>query len=1487
MYESDNESGPWMKSEITIDSSSIFLTNSKKYIKIQLEIFSEVEDVTALGLLLFINVLIHDIETPVISDSARSILSKFPTWTALYEDSIEAATPSLKIPQSVGGKFISSLVGEYLDNFESELNLQDINSFISTADEDVIDWVYVSYSVPSSAISVSGDGIELARSSSLENFYESRKTDYVYYHNFIDNQIITLKKFNNLSIDGKTYDQDAMLYFNIFDEFGSRVALKRLYLENNSNYKKRILDVYKNPPSVDLNGLKLTLRRELDIWRAYGATPNSDYFGATPEILEITDIESSTPYVSFGGNPSKDFYSFVRYINETYPSNMGYANWDEAIWDYAGLSGEGMSHIPFVYDTATPLGEYFQSGFGDFEDGKLLIVSDNSATMPFEGYFQADGFMISSYKDHYNPIEIDFEYYADYILGVVPDPDVSNPNSATPYNAGVSVVYEIHMPAHNQYATPSIFYTNMSYLDRNDFFVKNYYLQSSDASPEYNLIQVINSDGLTNENISFKEKTYDYSYVNTQATPNTNSIDISKASEIRIVAKSKWNESTDSYVTNSYADYRIAFNEDGRGYWVNPAPGSYISLSTPNINYVNSNFKIGSTVYGTKNITGTTDTIEGRMVVNSFNDPSILDDVLITKDEIKAPLIFPTNSTPQNIYFSSKKINPEPLYNTVQSFELKDPEHGGISYNHIDDVEYFIPASPNIILNIYNEKFNYPEENTYSAASSGYFDAATVNYNTGSETFIITTGTSATPYYPFKSPVWSQLNEPLSSTPMIYGYLDKYGNAYKDTETIEDSGRSINSSQIDSFVTRCSLSRQSFGLSQEDNENYIITSIDAVSTSEDVILSIPNKQVSSSGFAPDSAVNFIEEIYNPNTQVYEYGEITVNAHYADYYDNKNISLLDTKQPDLNVGWLDLPDNEYYIYSAPIIEAYTGQFFELQLTDIPRQGAPVIINVYNDGATVQYDELLFADASTPGNLTFYNEETVIGSDNAVLYLAYPNISNITLQDTYTGNVLVQSSLNPEFYIWTSVDQAGNYIIDEDDETEYYIFNSDFIQSGNQIYSLSYNEFAILDSETYESRIIPGREYLVTYTVNNSFYIDKNYYDSNLDDYFGKIYFSSTPQLTSLYNITYEGSKYKTSTPSGLYLNSLSNPIDEGFVFVSDYDYNFDTAGVWISPQKIFDTSDDIIYISIVSYDINKNPKPYQTFRIYGDEITAENEYVTTNQNGFATTSFKYSGPIPAEKTQIEVHISGISYPASNAHENSSAGTFEDSYLIDLAISNIYTYDFKAAPDKMNIKADGLGDIYIKGYIRQGNVPPSSTPVIYWKKARTAYSSLEEVDYSVSQSTPGRYGTAGIVYADEYGNFNIGPFYAQDRTKPGYWFVSMETELASTPSSTPVTIYGDIVYWYENYDNLHYSNELVPLPGSYTAIPSSGSEIIDSPGFTYQHYNMEFDNQSASTVNWLPPRWFPISRYDQYQMGFFGSTPNIISEYQDLNSDYEDS
>jgi hypothetical protein len=74
------------------------------------------------------------------------------------------------------------------------------------------------------------------------------------------------------------------------------VGLNRLYLESNSSFKFRILDVFKNPISSNISGFKKTLRRELDLWTAFGATPDHNAEYATPTILEMTDIESSLEF---------------------------------------------------------------------------------------------------------------------------------------------------------------------------------------------------------------------------------------------------------------------------------------------------------------------------------------------------------------------------------------------------------------------------------------------------------------------------------------------------------------------------------------------------------------------------------------------------------------------------------------------------------------------------------------------------------------------------------------------------------------------------------------------------------------------------------------------------------------------------------------------------------------------------------------------------------------------------------------------------------------------------------------------------------------------------------------------------------------------------------------------------------------------------------------------------------------------------------------
>lgn len=1483
IYESDSENGPWMKSESSSNSTGVFLFNSKPYIKIELQIIYEEENVDELGLLLFINVLIHDPISPVVTDSVRSILSNFPTWTAIYEDSIEKATPELATPVSVGAKFLNSLVSDYLDLFDAKLDLNSINSFISTADEDEIDWLYISYNVPASAMQILGDDISLARSSSLNDFYLSKKDDFIYFHNLSDNQIMTLKKFENLTIDGQTYDQEPLLFFNTFDEFGTRVGLKRLYLENNTNYKKRILDVYQNIPSADTEGLKRTLRRELDIWRAFGSTPDSNYFGATPEVLEILDLESSTPYVSFDNVPQKNFIEFVKFLNENYPSTFGYIKWEDGIWDTAGLNYEGINTVPFIHDTEKATGDYFQPGVGDLDDALVVIENESYATVSFEGYFKADGFKVTSYDDVYAPIKIAYEYFGHYSFDNVPNPDANNPSASTPSaNGGVNLVYEIALKAHNQYSTPSVFYKNFSYQDREDFIVKNFYSQNSPASPEFNLIKIFNSDGLSDPAIEFFEKTYGYTYLNTDATPANSSMDLADASTIKVVANARWNILTQQYENVTNANYRVAFNEHTSGYQVNPSFGTEFSIASPNINYINSNFKIGSTVYGTKTISGYTDVIDSELYINSDNDISVIDDKLIPLDNFKDTIVYPIGSTPQNLIIRNVKVYPSPLYNTLQTQELKDLQYGGYSENPYNSgLEYFIPSSPNILIETYSSV-----DGSGSPTSSNYFETSTINYSSNANSVVITTGLSATPYYPFKKPVWSIIGEnELKSTPMIFGYLDRFGNAYKSDEQIENSGRSPNPNNVDSFIDKYVLSSKSFGITSQEieDEKYIITNINPISSTEEIVLSSSKTSIKSNTFSPDTLIDVIyqdNEIVDGQVQ-YTYSPISVDAKSVNIFNNKTINIFDTQQPSLKTGWLYLPNEEYYIYAKPILDVYNGQFFELNTTEVPMQGAPVIVTVFDNGKIVNYEELFFNDSSTPGNATFYNEETLYGSDDKSLYLAYPNISNIQIyvEDMFNGRVLINDPLNPEFWVWSFVDQDGNYILDLNDNGQYYLSFLTYIQSGDDIYYLAGNRFQILNSITQQSEIIPGREYKIRYKVDDAFYVERNE---------KKIYLSSTPSEPSIYHVTYESSEYLSSTPSGLSINSIDNPLDEGFIYATDETYEFDTASVWISPYKISKEEDDLIYVSIISYDINKNPKPNQTFRIYGDYITAEQEYLTTNENGFGKTIIRYTGLSP--NTTLLLTVSGISYPdpLENANINSSSGSFSEQYSITLMENKVADYTLKAVSDKIKIKANATDEVNIKGYIRDSDNQAHGTPIIYWRKARTAYEAINSVAYSTNSSTPDRYGTSGYVTADENGNFIIGPFYSQERTDPGLWFVAVDTELASTPSATPVTIYGDVVYWFENYDNIHYSNEPLPLPRFYSSAPLTGDEIISQPAFTYRYYDMEFDATPSATpdLNWTPPKWFQISRYDQYQMGLLGSTPNIVSNYTNLYPDYED-
>jgi hypothetical protein len=1488
MHESDTEDGPWLKSSLSFDSNIIFIRNAKPWIKIELEIFSENIDVSTLGLLFYLEIGIHEPTSPVISNSARNILRRFPTWTKLFDDSLEPATPSLAVPQSTGGKFLTALVQENIDAIVSEIDLRDINAYINSADENMLAWAYVSYDIPTNLQTIVGDDVILSPVNSLSDFHRSKITDHVYYYNPMDKQILVMREYVTLSINGTPYEQYAVNIFNNFDEFGARVGLERLYKETNFRYKQRILDVSKNIPGIHSDGLKRTLRRELDIWKAYGIDVNSNDVEAMPYILEMSDLEKTTPYFSPSGKPEKMFKDLVEDLNNRYPSNIGYVKWGEGTWDYSGMDGEGVSRIPAIYDTDTsPLLEYYQPGIGDFSDGRFILESLEKSTISFNGSMSIAGVHKTGIEYAYTPILVDYSWYVNY-LRTVQDYDAgrqkvdtvsytigdigpgggkifitpstvgnstgkyfetapvatevsitwatgsnqsiavsgadgtaigtgaqntidivaqsgnvaatsaavycseldfggysdwfmpslgelrelhsskniigdfdnftywssSEVDAATAWtkvffpsehpddgleqsdstkdggpkvrpirsfistetyiveneSIGVGLTYEIVMPPHDNYATPSTFYSNLNYSNRDDFYVGNRFPATSSASPEFNYIRIFDQEGNTIPDIVFKDKVYNQIYLNTHASPITNNINFYDASSVKITfSNGGWNYISQTYDTSlATASYWASFSTNSPSFYTNPVANSHTSMTTPNRQPQDANIKIGSTNYSTKIVSLNTSPLQSTVVLNSQNDPTVsgISTESIYINEMLDRVILPFDATPQYLYVDVSAPN------GVGYFGSEDIERniiGGRTTNPDDNSQYLIPSSPNILWQPFNSS-------NASIGASDYFDSATISYASAPHYMLIESATSS--YYPIYFNTYESFT--AEATPNLFsGYIDSLDNVY---ETGEDPLNSY--FNADSFLSKIYLSKDSFGLLQDDV--YIIKDA-TLNTAQDSVLAYVESQ--------DALLNNLNSSFSQDI------ETSVDVH----------AKKDKISSALHTGWIYLDENDYYIYANPVTESSSGRFFNVNLSNTPRNGAPVLVKV--DGQ--DYRNIAFEDAATPGKLTFQNSEVVNASANEIIYLAYKDVMDVSILDNYTGKEILDTILVNE------------------------------------------NEITLINEDTPESAATPfvyDREYLVTYKVNNAWYLDNDVYDPIADAYNSVIYFSSTPNSNSSYNITYENSINDITYPINLQLNSSLNPIDEGYIYISKEDYPFSHVEAHLSPAYISDSTSDLMYLSLVSHDNQHNLKPGQTFAISGDLISATPSFITTSDNGLATSIIRYNGDIPAVYREGVIDIIGIGSATPNGGENSSSEGYSLKVPFEINRNDPFNLSVKAAASDININADGISKISISGKIYWKNKPFNNEVQLSWNVGRT----LKDL----FAATPDH-----VINTNSNGEFTISnEITASDSSTPGYWFarvnISNEEAIASiltssgeVPLSNDVTISGDVVYWYE--------------------------------------------------------------------------------------------
>lgn len=618
------------------------------------------------------------------------------------------------------------------------------------------------------------------------------------------------------------------------------------------------------------------------------------------------------------------------------------------------------------------------------------------------------------------------------------------------------------------------------------------------------------------------------------------------------------------------------------------------------------------------------------------------------------------------------------------------------------------------------------------------------------------------------------------------------------------------------------LTRNDFGV--PNNTSYIVTWLG--------ISSISNPEVScwleSNTIVPaviDPTETNLNVSYNNNaiietldqSNIYEFSEVRVYA---------KLKPLSNAQwyPKVHSGWFHDDIEEYYLYADPVIENATAN--SKTLSGIPRQGAPVIVKAIK-GSTPKFEmrqTALWQNDATP-TLGSVNVEYLNGTDSADLYVAYKDIRNVSVVNTTTNtSVTVLSSTDNK----VKVNQ---------------ITNSDFV-------------------------------YKVTYTVNKSFYLDNHYSNSTSS----KIFFDATPGYynADYYQISYESSIYDPATPVDIPLNPLYTSMEEGFIYIDHDVHKLSLVEMKVTPSKILADGKDYGLVTLRAYDVNGNPKPNEKFLMFTNFGTLDHATISTDRDGYGytyITSELWDGsinPWPATPSLPSPNITSDTQGLIVARGSVEVKT---GFNIQLKKQDLNT--IVANPIAQNIMADGDNN-FIVGHIEDKDHNPVPYAAIKWRKGRTLYELFNSRSYSTNQATPGSSSLSGMTFADSVGKFTIGPFSSDG--EHGYWFVSVESNSASPSFNTKAfELVGDVVYWYEHPEITSivddYTHGVSPTVQDATPI-SDILPMTSGPAFP-SSYEEGFTTSGyvANVINWRPPSWFPISQFDQYQMGLYGNSYEV--------------
>lgn len=357
-----------------------------------------------------------------VSNFTKKLMAKFPSWMKMAKD-----------PNSVGAQFLD-IFGMTFTEFQEEFDEAIRNFYITTANTEIIDWIYKVPLIKEATVDATGaidiqeihlmdndkDTHMIYRSQYVQNFYHrdahlpsywlDRTNEVLYLRVNLDDIADLDYPFHAVVINGTPhYNLFLHHVWNVFDEFGMLVGLKRQYKERNLFFKERILDVFRRPGNSSQEGLINGLQRELNL-------PDNSVV-----IQNLDDIERDDSLTLSDGTPTRKLMAYAKKINETLQYSWNELNLDEAYWFSISQEDIAIEYLPHIWDVdmSTFDKSEYQSGVGFDDDLYVHKPIDTPRTREVK---LSIGLM--GYVDNYEEVhpELTFKYRI-YAEGKIIDKD--------------------------------------------------------------------------------------------------------------------------------------------------------------------------------------------------------------------------------------------------------------------------------------------------------------------------------------------------------------------------------------------------------------------------------------------------------------------------------------------------------------------------------------------------------------------------------------------------------------------------------------------------------------------------------------------------------------------------------------------------------------------------------------------------------------------------------------------------------------------------------------------------------------------------------------------------------------------------------------------------------------------------------------------------------------------------------------------------------